>query len=65
MKLYGGANLQLGQMMEVEFQIVEKIRVGGVVHNRSGFCFGLKFGAVWTEPEAAPGGAQIPHSAKQ
>ncbi|MGA8437512.1 MAG: PilZ domain-containing protein [Candidatus Sulfotelmatobacter sp.] len=58
MELYGGVNLQPGEMMEVEFQIAEKIRVGGVVRNRSGFCFGLEFRTAWTEPEAATEGLE-------
>lgn len=55
MELYGGVNLQPGELMEVEFQIADKIRVGGVVRNRSGFCFGLEFRTPWTDPEAATG----------
>jgi hypothetical protein len=58
MELYGGVNLQLGELMEVEFQIADKIRVGGVIRNRSGFCFGLEFRTEWTEPEAAPQGLE-------
>jgi PilZ domain len=58
MELYGGVNLQPGEVMEVEFQIADKIRVGGVVRNRSGFCFGLEFRTAWTEPEAATEGLE-------
>jgi hypothetical protein len=54
MELYGGVNLQPGDLLEVEFQTMGKIRVAGVVRNRSGFCFGLEFSAVRTEPEASP-----------
>jgi hypothetical protein len=53
MELYGGVNLQPGDLMEVEFQTMGRIRIAGVVRNRSGFCFGLEFRAVQTEPEAA------------
>ncbi|MGA8621541.1 MAG: PilZ domain-containing protein [Candidatus Sulfotelmatobacter sp.] len=58
MELYGGVNLQPGELIEVEFQVAEKIRVGGVVRNRSGFCFGLEFRALWRETEAAPDGLE-------
>jgi hypothetical protein len=54
MELYGGVNLQPGDIMEVEFQTMGKIRVAGVVRSRSGFCFGLEFHAVRTGREAAP-----------
>jgi len=53
MELYGGVNLRPGDLMEVEFQTPDKIRVAGVVRSRTGFCFGLEFCAVRTEPEAA------------
>jgi hypothetical protein len=43
MALYGGVDLQPGDLMEVEFQTCGKLRVAGVVRNRSGFCFGLEF----------------------
>jgi hypothetical protein len=52
MELYGGVNLRPGDLMEVEFQTPEKVRVAGVVRSRTGFCFGLEFCAVRTEPEA-------------
>ena len=48
MELYGGVNLQPGDLMEVEFRTPDRIRVVGVVRNRSGFCFGLEFRAVRT-----------------
>jgi hypothetical protein len=54
MELYGGVNLQPGDLMEVEFQTMGKIRVAGVIRSRSGFCFGLEFHAVRTGSEAAP-----------
>lgn len=43
MALYGGVDLQPGDLMEVEFQTSGKLRMAGVVRNRSGFCFGLEF----------------------
>jgi len=46
MELYGGVNLQPGDLMEVEFPTSDRIRVVGIVRNRSGFCFGLEFRAV-------------------
>ncbi len=55
MELYGGVNRQPGEEMEVEFQTPGAIRVSGIVRNRSGFCFGLEFSAVWTELGESPG----------
>jgi len=46
MELYGGVNLQPGDLMEVEFQTSGRIRVVGIVRSRSGFCFGLEFRAL-------------------
>ena len=43
MELYGGVNLQIGDLMEVEFQTSGRIRVVGIVRSRSGYCFGLEF----------------------
>jgi PilZ domain len=43
MALFGGVDLQPGDLMEVEFQTSGKLRIAGVVRNRSGFCFGLEF----------------------
>ena len=58
MELYGGLNLQPGDLVEVEFHTSGRIIVGGVVCNRSGFCFGLELRAMWTEPEAAQDGLE-------
>ena len=54
MELYGGVNLQPGEKMEVEFQTSGRIRVAGIIRSRSGFCFGLEFCAVRTEPGEPP-----------
>jgi hypothetical protein len=54
MELYGGVNLQPGELMEVEFQTSGRVQIAGVVRNRSGFCFGLEFCEVRTEPEDGP-----------
>lgn len=43
MALYGGVALEPGDLMEVEFQTSGKLRVAGIIRNRSGFCFGLEF----------------------
>jgi|SRR5581483_8606104 hypothetical protein len=43
MALYGGIDLQPGDIMDIEFQTPGKLRLTGVVRNRSGFCFGLEF----------------------
>ena len=52
MALYGGVDLQPGDLMEVEFQTSGKLRMAGVVRNRSGFCFGLEFLDVLANTEA-------------
>jgi PilZ domain len=43
MALYGGVQLQPGDLMEVEFQTSAKLRIAGVVRSRAGYCFGLEF----------------------
>jgi hypothetical protein len=43
MALYGGVALEPGELMEVEFQTSGKLRIEGIIRNRSGFCFGLEF----------------------
>jgi hypothetical protein len=52
MALYGGVDLRPGDPMEVEFQISGKLRVAGVIRNRSGFCFGVEFLDLMTSTEA-------------
>lgn len=51
MALYGGIDLQPGDLMEVEFQNSPKTRVSGIIRNRSGFCFGLEFLESVNSPE--------------
>ena len=58
MEVYGGVDLQPGDMMEVEFQTSGKIRVAGIIRYRSGFCFGLEFCSVRTEPDGTPDALQ-------
>jgi hypothetical protein len=58
MELYGGVNLQPGEMMEVEFRTSGRVRVAGIIRHRSGFCFGLEFCSVQTEPEETSDGLQ-------
>jgi hypothetical protein len=52
MALYGGLDLRPGDRMEIEFQTSGKLRVAGVIRNRSGFCFGLEFLDLMTDAEA-------------
>ena len=54
MEIYGGVNLQPGEMMEVQFRTSGRVRIAGIIRNRSGFCFGLEFCAVHMEPEETP-----------
>jgi len=69
MALYGGVHLQPGDLMEVEFQSSGRLRVAGVVRNRSGYCFGLEFHGLLTssdatanvlKPGTAPGQDSLP-----
>jgi hypothetical protein len=48
MELYGGVQRRPGELMEVEFRTSGKVRVAGVVRNRSGYCFGLEFLSIAT-----------------
>jgi len=41
--LYGGVQLETGDLMEVEFPTSSQLRITGVVRNRTGYCFGLEF----------------------
>ena len=52
MTLYGGASLQPGDVIEVEFRTPGKQRVTGTVRNRSGYCFGLEFQTPITNSDA-------------
>jgi len=65
MALYGGVCLEPGDLMKVEFQTSTKLRVAGVVRNRSGFCFGLEFITVLASEEDAANLAEftlpLPH----
>ena len=43
MALYGGVPLHPGDLMEVEFQTSDRLRVAASVRDRNGYCFGLEF----------------------
>lgn len=43
MALYAGIPLELGDVMEIEFQMPDSKRIPAVVRNRSGYYFGLEF----------------------
>jgi hypothetical protein len=43
MALYGGVPLQPGDVMAVEFQTSNHLRVAALVRDRYGYCFGLEF----------------------
>lgn len=53
MALYGGVQLQPGDLMEVEFQLSGKLRIAGVVRSRAGYYFGLEFLTPQSQAEAA------------
>jgi len=43
MALYGGVPLQPGDLMAVEFQTCNRLRVAASIRDRNGYCFGLEF----------------------
>jgi hypothetical protein len=43
MALYGGVPLQPGDLMEVEFQTSNRLRIAASIRDRNGYCFGLQF----------------------
>ena len=57
MALYGGVPLQPGDLMEVEFQTSNRLRVAASVRDRNGYCFGLEFLGLLPNENAGPGGA--------
>jgi len=43
MVLYAGVLLNIGDLLELEFDAPEHSRVTAIVRSRNGFCFGLEF----------------------
>jgi hypothetical protein len=43
MALYGGVPLQPGDLMQVEFETFDRVRVAASIRDRNGYCFGLEF----------------------
>src|SRR5208282_5299597 len=43
MALYGGVPLQPGDLMQVEFETSNRLRVAASIRDRNGYCFGLEF----------------------
>src|SRR5689334_14297233 len=43
MALYVGIHLELGDLMEVEFETPYSARLTGIVRSKVGYCFGLEF----------------------
>jgi PilZ domain-containing protein len=56
MALYGGVPLQPGDLMEVEFQTSNRLRVAASVRDRNGYCFGLEFVGLLPSDNAGLGG---------
>jgi PilZ domain-containing protein len=52
MALYGGVPMQPGDLMEVEFQTSNRLRVAGSVRDRDGYCFGLEFLGLMPDEDA-------------
>jgi hypothetical protein len=59
MALYGGIPLQPGDLMEVEFQTSNRLRIAGAVRDRNGYCFGLEFLTLLPEEETDPAPATL------
>jgi len=55
MALYGGVPLQPGDLMEIEFQTSNRLRVAASIRDRNGYCFGLEF--LGLLPSDSPEGA--------
>jgi hypothetical protein len=55
MALYGGVPLQPGDLMQVEFETSDRVRVAASIRDRNGYCFGLEFlGLLPSESIEAP-----------
>jgi hypothetical protein len=63
MALYGGVPLQPGDLMAVEFQTADRLRVAASVRDRSGYCFGLEFLGLLPSDEATDGGSVLGEAA--
>jgi hypothetical protein len=63
MALYGGVPLQPGDLMEVEFQTANRLRVAASVRDRDGYCFGLEFLGLLPNDSADTGGSDFPEMA--
>ena len=63
MALYGGVHLETGDLMEIEFPAPSRLRIAGVVRNRTGYCFGLEFLGLLDEEWKAAAPAAPPLSA--
>lgn len=61
MALYAGIPLELGDVMEIEFQTDRK-RIPAVVRNRSGYFFGLEFLTPLEADDERPALPAIPQS---
>jgi hypothetical protein len=59
MALYGGVPLQPGDLMEVEFQTSNRLRVAASVRDRNGYCFGLEFLGLLPNDSAEAAGSDL------
>ena len=59
MALYGGVPLQPGDLMEIEFQTSNRLRVAASVRDRNGYCFGLEFLGLLPSDHAGPDFAEM------
>jgi hypothetical protein len=63
MALYGGVPLQPGDLMAVEFQTADRLRVAASVRDRSGYCFGLEFLGLLPSDDAEASGSELDETA--
>jgi len=59
MALYGGVPLQPGDLMAVEFETSNRVRIAASIRDRNGYCFGLEFLGVLPSDNIDEAGAQF------
>jgi PilZ domain len=63
MALYGGVPLQPGDVMAVEFETSNRLRVAALVRDRYGYCFGLEFLGLLPSEATEINGSELSHMA--
>jgi hypothetical protein len=63
MALYGGVALHPGDVMAVEFETSNRLRVAALVRDRYGYCFGLEFLGLLPNEATEISGSDLSHIA--